>query len=169
MTATERATGLAKQVTIDNAMERFRTRERTDAIDRLEAVFSTVAEGEVDDEEEDDSTILPFQAAGSPRSLDVKDHGEAMDPALRTVVDAARGLASKAARMIPDVGEEDASELPCTARRPSDGDRPSIGRAYPESQPRDRRHRVLPGRRLTTTEAGDPSRWPPACWRREGR
>jgi molecular chaperone DnaK len=110
VTATERATGLAKQITIDSAMERFRTRERSDAVDRLEAVFSTVAEGEVDDDE-DDSTILPFQAAGTPRSLDVKDHGEAMDPALRAVVEAARGLASKAARMIPDVGEEDASEL----------------------------------------------------------
>ena len=41
----------------------------------------------------------------------MKDHGEAMDPALRAVVEAARGLASKAGRMIPDVSEEDASEL----------------------------------------------------------
>ena len=64
MTATERATGLAKQVTIDNAMERFRTRQRSDAVDRLEAVFSTVAEGEVDDEDEDDSTDPALPGGG---------------------------------------------------------------------------------------------------------
>ena len=40
VTATERATGLAKQVVIDNMMERFRKRERVNAIERLEALFS---------------------------------------------------------------------------------------------------------------------------------
>ena len=49
VTATERATGLAKQVTIDNAMERFRTRQRTDAVDRLEAIFGTVEDEEADE------------------------------------------------------------------------------------------------------------------------
>ena len=42
MTATERATGLARQVTIDNAIERFRRRQRTDAVDRIDAAFQTI-------------------------------------------------------------------------------------------------------------------------------
>ena len=41
VTATERATGLAKHVVIDNATERFRHSQRSDAVDRLEAVFGT--------------------------------------------------------------------------------------------------------------------------------
>ena len=39
VTATERATGLAKHVVIDNAMERFRKQKRSDAVDRLEAIL----------------------------------------------------------------------------------------------------------------------------------
>ena len=44
VTATERATGLAKHVVIDNAMKRFRQTQRSDALDRLDAVFDTVEE-----------------------------------------------------------------------------------------------------------------------------
>ena len=40
MTATERSTGLAKQVVIDNMMERFRHRERVDALERIDALFA---------------------------------------------------------------------------------------------------------------------------------
>src|SRR5690606_7805081 len=47
VTATERATGLARRVTIDNAMERFRARHRTDAVDRLDDLFGTPAAGAV--------------------------------------------------------------------------------------------------------------------------
>src|SRR5262249_46387810 len=46
VTATERATGLAKHIVIDNAMERFRQSQRSDAIDRLETVMGTVEEGQ---------------------------------------------------------------------------------------------------------------------------
>ncbi len=46
VTATERATGLAKHVVIDNAMERFRKRQRSDAVDRLEAVMGSRRAGE---------------------------------------------------------------------------------------------------------------------------
>ena len=42
VTATERATGLAKHVVIDSATERFRQSQRSDAVDRLEAVFGTL-------------------------------------------------------------------------------------------------------------------------------
>ncbi len=44
VTATERATGLAKHIVIDSAMERFRKSQRSDAVDRLDAVFGTVEE-----------------------------------------------------------------------------------------------------------------------------
>ena len=44
VTATERATGLAKHVVIDNATERFRTQQRSDAIDRLDAFLEGATE-----------------------------------------------------------------------------------------------------------------------------
>ena len=44
VTATERGTGLAKHVVIDNAMERFRLRQRSDALERLDAVFENQAD-----------------------------------------------------------------------------------------------------------------------------
>jgi molecular chaperone DnaK len=55
VTATERMTGLAKDIVIDNAAERFRKTRRADAADRLNAVFESedvfrgepIAEGEV--------------------------------------------------------------------------------------------------------------------------
>ena len=39
MSATERATGLQKQLTIDNAVTRFRARNRQEALARVEATF----------------------------------------------------------------------------------------------------------------------------------
>lgn len=39
VTATEKATGLAKQIVVDNMMERFRHRQSVDAQDRLDAMF----------------------------------------------------------------------------------------------------------------------------------
>ena len=89
VTATERATGLARQVTIDNAMERFRRRHRTDAVDRLDAVFRTAAE----------PLALPAPApapAAAPLS-----------PVLRSAVD----LVAKASRVLAGANAEDAAEL----------------------------------------------------------
>ena len=48
VTATERGTGLAKHVVIDNAMERFRKQQRSDAVDRLEAVLGRCGHGAVE-------------------------------------------------------------------------------------------------------------------------
>ena len=52
VTATERATGLAKRVTIDNATERFRVRQRSDAVDRLQAAFESVEDQDVEEGDE---------------------------------------------------------------------------------------------------------------------
>jgi len=93
VTATERATGLARQVTIDNAMERFRRRHRTDAVDRLEAVFRTSA----------DPLALP-----APASAGTSAPPEAApSPALRS----ARDLVAKAERVLAGANPEDAAEL----------------------------------------------------------
>jgi molecular chaperone DnaK len=93
VTATERATGLAKHVVIDNAMERFRKRQRSDAVDRLDAVMGAgEAEGAV---------ALP--APGEP--------AEAIDPELRSALEAAEAIAAKAERVLPSANAEDADEL----------------------------------------------------------
>jgi molecular chaperone DnaK len=100
VTATERATGLARQVTIDNAMERFRKRHRTDAVDRLEAVFRT-AEAEGEDR---------GGAASAERGLPAPA-GEELPPVLRRVVQAAYDLIAKAERVKAGANPDDAAEL----------------------------------------------------------
>jgi molecular chaperone DnaK len=97
VTATERATGLAREVIIDNATERFRKTQRTDAVDRIEAAFQTI-EGR---------TALP-------RTIDITPPPSADDnlpPDVRDATKAARELIAKADRMLPDANPEDASEL----------------------------------------------------------
>ncbi len=95
VTATERATGLAKHVVIDNAMERFRKRQRSDALDRLEAVMGT---GE------------PGGALGLPAPED-GEADEAIDPELGSALDAAEAMMAKAERVLPSANAEDADEL----------------------------------------------------------
>ena len=97
VTATERVTGLARHVTIDNATERFRKIQRTDAVDRIDAAFRTI-EGRAD----------------HPLTIDVTPTPSADDklpPDLREATRAARVLVAKAERLLPDANPEDASEL----------------------------------------------------------
>ncbi len=106
VTATERATGLAKHVVIDNAMERFRTRQRSDAVDRLEAVMGTVegAEG-------------PGAGLALPAPSGAGDHAETaapgaeVAPSLRQAMDSAEAAMAKAERVLPAANAEDAREL----------------------------------------------------------
>ena len=90
VTATERATGLARHVTIDSAIERFRTKQRTDAVDRLEAIFGTAAKAE--------------EASTSPAP-------EALPPEVQQAVSAAKSLIARAERLQADANPEDAAEL----------------------------------------------------------
>jgi molecular chaperone DnaK len=97
VTATERTTGLARQVTIDNATERFRKTQRTDAVDRIDAAFQTI-EGR----------------DAHPFTIDITPEPSAEDnlpPDLRDATRAARDLIAKANRLLPDANPEDASEL----------------------------------------------------------
>jgi molecular chaperone DnaK len=98
VTATERATGMAKHVTIDNAMQRFRTRQRTDAVDRLEEIFGTLP---------DETAAEPASPAGESRAGDEPP----MAPALREAVEAANRLIAKAERVACAANPEDAAEL----------------------------------------------------------
>ncbi|CAN5784180.1 molecular chaperone DnaK [soil metagenome] len=107
VTATERATGMARKVTIDNAMERFRKRERTDAVDRLEAVFGTVEdEGE---EGEEGAETLPLAIAGPAAAARAEE--EAFSPELRQAISAAETLITRAERTLDKANPEDAAEL----------------------------------------------------------
>ena len=99
VTATERATGLAKQVVIDNAMERFRQSARVDARDRLDALLP---------EPEDWSSDEP----ASPLEL-----AQPTDPALRQAVDAATILVARSRALIKSAGPEDAAEMQALAAK----------------------------------------------------
>ena len=98
VTATERATGLARRVTIDNAMERFRARQRTDAVDRLEEVFGTAS----------DEPVIDVTAEAAPPGA-AEEPGLA--PELREAIRSAEDLIAKADRALPEANPEDASEL----------------------------------------------------------
>ena len=103
VTATERATGLAKHVVIDNATERFRQSQRSDAIDRLEAVFGTLEEPE-----------RPLRALtygledGESSEVDLNG---TMEPGLREAIETAQALVAKAKSLESDANPDDAEEL----------------------------------------------------------
>jgi molecular chaperone DnaK len=103
VTATERLTGLARHVTIDNAMERFRKRQRTDAVDRLEAIFETAEQTH-----ELESVIGSDSDAGADDGAPAE---EALSPALRQVIAAAEELIAKAERVRAGANPDDAAEL----------------------------------------------------------
>ena len=103
VTATERATGLAKHVVIDSATERFRRSQSTNAVDRLEAVFSTV-----------EHPYEPHDAlSGSAQNLDpsLTSSDDFMTPSLRQAVVSAQDLVAKAKGLESDANAEDAEEL----------------------------------------------------------
>ncbi len=103
VTATERGTGLAKHVVIDNAMERFRKRERSDAVDRLEAVLGTALEPY--------NTPAALTGPGqSDQPNGSSDHTE-LAPSLREAIESADFLAARAQQMMPNATAEDALEL----------------------------------------------------------
>jgi molecular chaperone DnaK len=103
VTATERATGLVKHVVIDNATERFLRRHRSDAVDRLEAVFGAVIQPE-----RPVLSLLGPAPNGDHRNEAPHDD---LNPALRLTIEHAEALVAKAKRILPDANAEDAKEL----------------------------------------------------------
>ena len=92
VTATERRSGRAHSVTIDNAMERFRRRERLDAIERLDDVFANSEE------------------PGVAKAVEAEPEDD-LQPSLREAIRAASALLAKAQKVLPAANNEDASEL----------------------------------------------------------
>jgi molecular chaperone DnaK len=103
VTATERLTGLAKRVTIDNAIERFRVRQRTDAVDRLEAIFGTATARE--------TPALTVAGGESESPSDAAFAFEELLAAPSPTVQAAGVLAEKAERALTRANSEDAADL----------------------------------------------------------
>ena len=104
VTATERATGLAKQVVIDNMMERFRQRERVDAAERIDALFDTLPVTE-DEEPASDFPGDEFLEATAERN------DEIADPALREAIRSAHALIAKSESAERGAAVEDAAEF----------------------------------------------------------
>jgi molecular chaperone DnaK len=104
VTATERATGLAKHIVIDNAMERFRKRQRSDAVDRLEAILGPAEAGA------ERARGLPAPSGAEPAAESAGPADE-LAPGLRQAIQSAEALAAKAEQVLPSANEEDAEEL----------------------------------------------------------
>jgi molecular chaperone DnaK len=102
VTATERGTGLAKHVVIDNAIERFRARQRSDAIDRLESVLGSASSPFHQPAE----LIIP----GLENDFGASDEGP-IDPTLREAIESAEDLAAKARSVMSSANAQDAEEL----------------------------------------------------------
>ncbi len=103
VTATERVTGLAKHVVIDNMMERFRNRERVNAIDRINALF-------------DDVDHAPaYDASPAPRAIEAADDSQSDDDGteneLLDAIEAARSLIAKSEELVAAAAGEDAAEM----------------------------------------------------------
>jgi molecular chaperone DnaK len=103
VTAIERATGLAKHVVIDNAMERFRLRQRSDALERLDAVFANLAEV--------DEFSTALEGPDEDHELSVVTDKDAALPGVRQATLSAQALIAKAKGLLPAANAEDAEEL----------------------------------------------------------
>ena len=103
VTATERATGLAKHVVIDNAMERFRLRQRSDALERLDAVFDNLAE--------EDEPLTALEVLDQNHEPSGAVSHDAPLPGVRQATVSAHALIAKAKGLLPAANADDAEEL----------------------------------------------------------
>jgi molecular chaperone DnaK len=102
VSARERATGLQKQITIDNALARYEREERDAARERLEELW------ESDIEEEDEG--LPMAAPPGAEAEELPSLVPGPREGQREAVQA-RALLEKAERLLPQVQPEDRSEV----------------------------------------------------------
>jgi molecular chaperone DnaK len=107
VSAREKATGLQKQVTIENALARFEREEGTQARERLERLWATpgLDDGENGEEDEDDFMPPPLSTAPEvPELVPGPREGQ------RETVQA-RALLEKAERLLEKISPEDKAEL----------------------------------------------------------
>src|SRR5262249_32789169 len=82
--------------------ERFRTRQRSDAVDRLEAVFGTAEAAE-------SALGLPAPSRPEDRPESTASDDE-LAPGLRQAIQSGEALAAKGERVLASANEEDADE-----------------------------------------------------------
>ena len=96
VTATERATGLEKKLTVDNAITRFRASNRQEAMARLAAIFdATDGSRPADAGQEDAQTAADAD----------------LPPELKKTIAKGRELIAKAEQIAPGANPEDAEEM----------------------------------------------------------
>ena len=98
VTATERMTGLARHVVIDNMMERFRRKHRAGALERLDQVFDNAIDAE--------AAQATFQDPAAEEAA-----AEILDPELRAAIESAEAMILKAGEAERAAHAEDAAEL----------------------------------------------------------
>ncbi|HKB39762.1 MAG TPA: Hsp70 family protein [Gemmataceae bacterium] len=108
VTARERATGLQKQVTIENALARFEREERDAARERLERLW--LPDEDFDGEEEDFDEDYDEEAVEEPDEGQVPELSPGPREGQREAVQA-RALLEKAERLIERVSPEDRTEV----------------------------------------------------------
>jgi molecular chaperone DnaK len=108
VSARERATGMQKEVVIENALARFEREERDEARSRLERLWIGQGEGDEDGEEGDDGDIAETNGNGIEHSVPTLAPGprEGQREAVQ-----ARALLEKAERLMERVQPDDRPEL----------------------------------------------------------
>jgi molecular chaperone DnaK len=104
VTATEKHTGLQRQVRIENALARFQRDDRDEALDRLNLLFETQSPGQ----EADDAAV----EAESP-----SDDTQPGTISVQRAVVQARAVLEKAERLLPIVEPEEREELDAVIER----------------------------------------------------
>jgi molecular chaperone DnaK len=104
VTATEKHTGLQRQVRIENALARFQRDDREEALDRLNLLFETQSSGR----DADDAAV----EAESPRA---DTQPETISG--QRAVGQARAVLEKAERLLPNVEPEEREELDAVIER----------------------------------------------------
>jgi len=98
VTATERATGRETQLTIDNAISRFREDDREEAQARLEAAFALAGDD------------VPSANVPDDASSETGDDSD-LSPELQAAATRAHELIVKGKQIAPDAGPEDTEEI----------------------------------------------------------
>jgi molecular chaperone DnaK len=106
VTARERATGLSKQITIENALSQFVAQEREGARERLDRLWARDSDDVADEEDGDEGYITDEEdeASAMPELVPGPREGQ------REVVQA-RALLEKAERLMDKAASEDQEEL----------------------------------------------------------
>jgi molecular chaperone DnaK len=103
VTATEKRTGLQRQVRIENALARFQREDREAARQRLESLFDAEAIALLEEEDEEDTAATLVSTLPTPEAPE--------DITWQRTVVQARALLEKAERLLEGLADEDREEI----------------------------------------------------------